>query len=120
MTDILCSAVLQASPGGGRELYGYNNPKGRGNKKTEAGISARIVPSAIKEMSRLVLSKKETVLGFSSYEYDEQGRLSRMRTFAPDGVPTELVSTDYFYEGESAVPHARVTSRPEKRTRTVR
>ncbi len=121
---------------------GYYNPAGEeshaADMKTEKSLHASagalllgsaggfaiglvsFLPSAIKEMSRLVLNKKETVLGFSSYEYDENGRLARMRTFAPDGVPTELVRTDYSYAGESAVPcNTEVTSHPEKRTRTV-
>jgi hypothetical protein len=83
------------------------------------GVIASI-PETAGELKKMVVNAQETVVSYTRYEYDEQGRIAFMRMYAPGDKPVELVRTDYFYSGTEALPSKTVvTSYPENKVRTI-
>jgi hypothetical protein len=82
------------------------------------GVVAGVV-SAGEELRYAVLSPRETAVSSTVYEYDQQGRLKRLRMFLPD-EKTEVVRTEYFYgDGELVPVKAESRSYPENKVRTI-
>lgn len=78
------------------------------------------IPEAIRETGRIFVSKREVLISFSTYEYDNLNRLSHMRTFHPSDPPLEVVTTEFLYTGEELVPsETNVLSHPEGKIRTL-
>jgi len=83
------------------------------------GVLASI-PETAKELKRVIVSKRETVIGITEYIYDNRGRIRFMKLYPPEEHADTLVSTEYVYEGERDVPvRAEVTSVVEKKVREV-
>jgi hypothetical protein len=79
------------------------------------------VPAAVEELRNVVVNARETVIGYTVYEYDEKNRIKFMKLFPPVEHAEALVKTEFFYEGESAAPYqAEVTSVIEKKVRLIR
>jgi len=83
------------------------------------GVAASI-PEAAAELKKVIVSARETVVSYTRYAYDEQGRIASMRMYAPGDKPVELVRTEYFYSGAEALPSKTVvTSYPENKVRIL-
>ena len=79
------------------------------------------VPAAVEELRNVVVNARETVIGYTVYEYDEKNRIKFMKLFPPVEHAETLVKTEFFYEGGSAAPYqAEVTSVIEKKVRLIR
>lgn len=79
------------------------------------------IPEAVKEIGHIMINKKEVLLSFTEYEYDDLNRLDRMRTFHPSNPPVEIIKTDFIYEGNERIPaETRVISYPEGAVRSVK
>jgi hypothetical protein len=79
------------------------------------------VPQAARELRQAVISKEETLVSYTVFEYDGAGRISAYSTYAAGMSPSEIVRAGFFYKGASSVPaRADVTSRPEGTVRTIR
>jgi len=84
------------------------------------GIVSSIPETAI-ELRRVIVNARETVIGYTLYEYDEKGRIRFMKMYPPEEYAEELVKTEYHYTGDSDVPcKTEVTSPVEKKTRMIR
>lgn len=82
------------------------------------GVVAGMV-SAGEELRCAVIGPRELVLSSTVYEYDQQGRLKRLRMFLPD-EKTEVVRTEYVYaDGELVPGKAESRSYPEDTVRTI-
>ena len=78
------------------------------------------IPEAAVEFKKVIVNARETVVSYSRYEFDEQGRIAAMRMYAPGDRPVELVRTEYFYASTEALPSKTViTSFPENKVRTI-
>ena len=78
------------------------------------------IPEAAAELKKVLVKARESVVSYTRYEYDEQGRIASMHMFAPGDRPVELVRTDYSYSGTEAMPSKTVvTSYPENKVRTI-
>src|SRR5574341_1418148 len=67
------------------------------------GVVACIPATAI-ELSHVIVSARETVIGYTVYEYDEKGRIRFMKLYPPEEQASELVKTEFFYSGDGDVP----------------
>lgn len=84
------------------------------------GVVASIPATAV-ELSHVIVNARESVIGYTVYEYDEKGRIRFMKLYPPDEHAPELVKTEFFYAGESVVPvKTEVTSVVEKTVREIR
>jgi hypothetical protein len=84
------------------------------------GVLASI-PETAKELKRVVVNTRETVIGSLEYIYDEKGRIRFMKLYPPVERAEALVRTEFFYEGDGDVPaRTEVTSVAEKKVRVVR
>lgn len=82
------------------------------------GVVAGVI-SAGEELRHAVLRPQDAVMSATVYEYDQRGRLKRLRMFLPD-EKTEVVRTEYFYsDGEPAPVKAESKSYPEDKVRTI-
>jgi len=78
------------------------------------------VPSAMQELRNVVVNARETVIGYTVYEYDEKNRIKFMKLFPPIEHAEALVKTEFFYEGGSEDPSkTEVTSIIEKKVRLI-
>jgi hypothetical protein len=78
------------------------------------------IPEAATELRRVVVNTRETVVGYTVYEYDEKGRIRFMKMYPPAENVAELVTTEFFYEGENRDPSkTEVTSMVEKKIRLI-
>jgi hypothetical protein len=83
------------------------------------GIVSSIPQTAI-ELRRVIVNARETVIGYTLYEYDEKGRIRFMKMHSPTRNDAELVKTEFFYEGENRDPlKTEVTSIPEQKVRMI-
>jgi hypothetical protein len=83
------------------------------------GVLASI-PETAKELKRVIVSTRETVIGITEYTYDDQGRIRFMKLYPPVEHSDALVRTEFFYEGASVIPKkAEVTSVVEQKIRQV-
>ena len=81
---------------------------------------ATSVPAAIQEVGHAVITGHETIISYSTYEYDDLQRLSRVKTYLPNDVSHEIIKTDYFYENQDVMPFkTEITSYPENTVRTI-
>lgn len=78
-----------------------------------------IVPEAMDDIKKL-LTSTESLISYTEYEYDKQGRLKQMKMFQPAEKPIELVRTEFIYNKDEQTPsRTTVTSYPENKTRTI-
>jgi hypothetical protein len=78
------------------------------------------IPEAAAELKKVIVNARESVVSYSRYAYDGQGRIAVMRMYAPGDRPVELVRTEYLYSGTDALPSRTVvTSYPENKVRTI-
>jgi hypothetical protein len=78
------------------------------------------IPQTTAELRRVIVNARETVIGYTLYEYDEKGRIRSMKMHSPVGNNAELVRTEFFYEGENRDPlKTEVTSLVEKKIRLI-
>jgi len=49
-------------------------------------------------------SSRERLVSFTDYRYDSQGRLAATKMFLPSDRTSEIVHTEFFYEGDGADP----------------
>jgi hypothetical protein len=78
------------------------------------------VPETATELRRVIVNARETVIGYTLYEYDEKGRIRFMKMYSPAGNNAELVKTEFVYEGENRDPiKTEVTSLVEKKIRLI-
>ena len=78
------------------------------------------IPQTTAELRRVIVNARETVIGYTLYEYDEKGRIRFMKMYSPAGNSAELVRTEFLYEGENRVPmKTEVTSLVEKKIRMI-
>ena len=115
---------MQAYPGSLEALAGYLTvklvPVAIGSVVGFAVGVAASIPEAAAELKKVVVNARETVVSYTRYAYDGQGRISSMRMYAPGDRPVELVRTAYFYSGAEALPSKTVvTSYPEDKVRTI-
>ncbi len=81
---------------------------------------ATSIPSAIQEVGHAVISGQETVISYSTYQYDDKQRLSQVKTYLPNDIVHEIIKTDYFYQIQDAIPSkTEITSYPENTIRTI-
>lgn len=79
------------------------------------------LPDTATELKHLVVNARETVIGYTVYEYDEKERIRFMKLYPPDEHARELVRTEFFYSGEGEAPvRTEVTSVVEKTVREIR
>jgi len=79
------------------------------------------IPEAANELRHVIVNAREMVMGYTVYEYDEQGRIRFMKLYPPEEHAEELVRTEFYYTGNSDVPSkTEVTSVVEQKTRLVR
>jgi hypothetical protein len=79
------------------------------------------IPETATELKRVIVNARETVIGYTVYEYDEKGRIRFMKMYPPEEHAEELVRTEYQYSGDSDTPSkTEVTSQVEKKTRMIR
>ncbi len=79
------------------------------------------IPETATELRHLVVNARETVTGYTAYEYDEKGRIRFMKLYPPDEHAVELVKTEFFYAGDGDIPDkTEVTSLVEKKVRMIR
>ena len=84
------------------------------------GIFASI-PATAEELRNVIVNARETVVGWTTYEYDERGRIRFMKLFPPDGRPEPVVTTEFVYAGESDEPdRTEVKSAVEGEMRVIR
>ncbi len=84
------------------------------------GVLSSIQETA-KELKRVVVNTRETVIGSLEFIYDEKGRIRFMKLYPPVERAEPLVKTEFFYEGDGDVPaRTEVTSVAEKKVRVVR
>jgi len=84
------------------------------------GIFASI-PATAQELRNVIVNARETVVGWTTYEYDELGRIRCMKLFAPDGRSEPVVRTEFVYAGESDEPvRTEVVSVVESEVRLIR
>jgi hypothetical protein len=89
--------------------------------KTGPGPLAVSIPETAKELKRIVVNTRETLIGYTEYTYDARGRIRFMKLYPPVERAEALVRTEFFYEGEGDVPaRTEVTSIAEKKVRVVR
>lgn len=78
------------------------------------------VPQTAAELKHLIVNARETVLGYTVYEYDEKGRIRFMKLYPPVEHAEVLVKTEFFYEGDAPVPsRTEVNSLAEKKVRLL-
>lgn len=85
-----------------------------------AGVVASI-PEINTQVNRIFITKKEILVSYTTYEYDDQNRLVSMKAQSPTQDSKEVsATTKFFYDGDSAEPtKAEVTSVPENKTRVI-
>lgn len=84
------------------------------------GVVSSIPVTAI-ELKRVVVNSRETVIGYTAYEYDERDRIKYLKAYPPEESAEEIVRTEYFYSEGSSDPYkTEVTSLAERKTRTIR
>ena len=78
------------------------------------------IPETATELRHVIVNARETVVGYTLYEYDEKGRIRLMKMHSPTQQDAELVRTEFFYEGENGDPlKTKITSMPEQKVRTI-
>jgi hypothetical protein len=78
------------------------------------------IPVTATELKHAVVNSRETVIGYTVYEYDEKGRIRFMKAYPPVEHAEELVKTEFFYSGDSRDPFkTEVTSVVEKKMRII-
>jgi len=78
------------------------------------------VPETASELKRVIVNTRETVIGYTTYEYDERNRIRFMKLYPPAEHADWLVKTEFHYAGDGVVPEkAEVTSLIEQKVRTV-
>jgi hypothetical protein len=78
------------------------------------------IPVTATELQHVVVNSRETVIGYTVYEYDAQGRIRFMRTYPPAEHAEALVKTEYFYSGDGRDPFkTEVTSVAENKKRII-
>lgn len=80
---------------------------------------AKTTPESAQVIKGLILEKKETLISYTIYEYDEKERLKGMKMYSPSELPAELVKTEFFYKDDTTPYKAEVTSHPENKVRTI-
>jgi len=84
------------------------------------GVIASI-PETAKELKRVVVNTRETIIGYTEYSYDERGRVHLMKLYPPVEHAEPLVRTEFIYEGDGDAPvRTEVTSVAEKKVRVVK
>jgi hypothetical protein len=79
------------------------------------------IPETATELRKVVVNTRETVIGYTVYEYDEKGRIRNMKLYPPLESAEELVKTEFFYtEGNEVPSRTEVTSMVEKKVRLIR
>jgi hypothetical protein len=79
------------------------------------------IPVTAEELKRVVVNTRETVIGYTTYEYDERGRIKFMKLYPPEEHAEALVTSEYFYRDDGKDPErTEVTSMVEKKVRTIR
>jgi hypothetical protein len=79
------------------------------------------IPETATELRRVIVNARETVIGYTLYEYDEKDRMRYMKMYSPAEPDTVLVKTEFFYEGENRDPSTtEVTSLVEKKIRLIK
>ncbi len=78
------------------------------------------IPETATELKRVIVNARETVIGYTLYEYDEKGRIRFMKMYSSAQHDKELVKTEFFYEGAERDPlKTEVTSLVEKKIRLI-
>jgi len=67
------------------------------------GVAASL-PAAVLELANVPFSSRERLVSFTDYRYDSQGRLAATKMFLPSDRTSEIVHTEFFYEGDGADP----------------
>ena len=84
------------------------------------GVIASI-PETTTELKRVIINTRETLIGYTDYVYDEQGRIRFTKLYPPVERAEPLVRTEFFYEGGGdASARTEVTSMAETKVRVVR
>jgi len=84
------------------------------------GLVASIPETAV-ELRNVLVQGRETLTGYTVYEYDTKGRLIGMKLYPPAEQASELVRTVFTYADGDRVPvKAEVNSVIEKTVRTIR
>lgn len=79
------------------------------------------IPEAAGELRKVIVNARETVVGYTVYEYDEKGRIKFMKLYPPVEHAEELVKTEFMYSGDNDLPvKTEVTSLVEKKVRMIR
>lgn len=79
------------------------------------------IPETATELRRVIVNTRETVIGYTVYQYDARGRIRVVKMYPPGEQAEELVRTEFYYGGDSDVPDkTEVTSQVEKKTRMIR
>lgn len=83
------------------------------------GLAAS-VPATMQELSHVIVSAYESVISYSTYEYDSKQRLSRVKTYLPSDLSHEIIKTVYFYQDDETIPSkTEIVSFPENTVRTI-
>lgn len=78
------------------------------------------VPATMQELRNVVVNARETVIGYTVYEYDEKNRIKFVKLFPPIEHAGAIVKTEFFYEGGSDDPSkTEVTSVLENKVRII-
>lgn len=78
------------------------------------------IPATATELKHVVVNSRETVIGYTVYEYDEKSRIKYLKVYPPAEHAEELVKSEFFYSGDSNEPYkTEVTSVVEEKVRII-
>ncbi len=81
---------------------------------------AESIPKTAAELRKIIVNRREIVVGNTLYEYDEKGRLKFMVLYPSAEQATELVRTEFLYNGMNRDPfRTEVKSEPEQKIRVI-
>jgi hypothetical protein len=84
------------------------------------GLAASI-PATAAELRHVVVNARETMIGYTVYEYDEKNRIKFMKLYPPIDRAPELVKTVFYYSDTGFDPiKTEVLSTVEQKTRMLR
>ena len=79
------------------------------------------VPETTAELKQVIVNAREAVAGYSTYDYDEIGRIRFMTIYSPGPEASELVKTAFFYSEKDREPYkTEVTSVAERKVRVIK
>jgi len=79
------------------------------------------VPETTDELKHVIVNARAAVAGYTTYEYDEIGRIRFMTIYPPGLQASELVKTEFFYSEKTREHYkTEVTSVAEKKVGVIK